>query len=227
MPLDPDRIQAICFDIDGTLRDTDDQYTRRFERLFRPFRFLFPGRDAHHVARKFVMWAEGPGNFLMGIPDRLHLDDDLSRFADWLHHRGIGRTSHEYLMIAGVREMLETLRPRYKMAVVSARPKRGTLGFLEHFSLTPFFDAIAYAQSAVRTKPWPDPILWAAERMGVSPEACVMVGDTTVDLQAGRAAGAQTVGVLCGFGEHAELVREGPDEILPHTTDLAALLQSR
>ena len=36
-----------------------------------------------------------------------------------------------------------------------------------------------------------------------------MIGDTTVDIRAGRSAGAQTVGVLCGFGEENELRRIG------------------
>jgi phosphoglycolate phosphatase len=51
-----------------------------------------------------------------------------------------------------------------------------------------------------------------------------MVGDTTVDIRAGRAAGAQTVGVLCGFGEEAELRRQGADLILPSTADLDEVL---
>ena len=39
--------------------------------------------------------------------------------------------------------------------------------------------------------------------MGVAPGNVLMVGDTTVDIRAGKAAGAQTVGVLCGFGQEA------------------------
>ena len=57
------------------------------------------------------------------------------------------------------------------------------------------------------------------------PEACLMVGDTSVDIRAGRKAGAQTVGVLCGFGEQKELRRQGADAILPSTADLAQLLE--
>jgi len=60
--------------------------------------------------------------------------------------------------------------------------------------------------------------------MGVPPENCLMVGDTTVDIRAGRAAGAQTVGVLCGFGYREELERAGADAILNSTGELANLL---
>jgi phosphoglycolate phosphatase-like HAD superfamily hydrolase len=60
--------------------------------------------------------------------------------------------------------------------------------------------------------------------MGVFPAQCLMIGDTTVDIRAGKAAGAQTVGVLCGFGEEAELRRWGADLILPTTHLIGSLL---
>jgi phosphoglycolate phosphatase len=60
--------------------------------------------------------------------------------------------------------------------------------------------------------------------MQVPPEACLMVGDTIVDIQAGKAAGAQTIGLLCGFGEEHELRRRGADMILSTTSELARLL---
>jgi phosphoglycolate phosphatase len=56
--------------------------------------------------------------------------------------------------------------------------------------------------------------------MGVDPEACLMIGDTTMDIRAGVSAGAQTVGVLCGFGQRDELKRAGADLILDTTSQL-------
>jgi phosphoglycolate phosphatase-like HAD superfamily hydrolase len=52
-----------------------------------------------------------------------------------------------------------------------------------------------------------------------------MVGDTTVDIRAGRAAGTQTVGVLCGFGEEPELRRYQADMILATTPELTRVLE--
>jgi phosphoglycolate phosphatase-like HAD superfamily hydrolase len=54
-----------------------------------------------------------------------------------------------------------------------------------------------------------------------------MIGDTTVDIRAGKAAGAQTAGVLCGFGREKELIRAGADLILPGTSALLALLNTQ
>jgi len=126
--------------------------------------------------------------------------------------------------VPGVKEMLEALYGKYPMAVVSARDDKSTRAFLEQFELTGYFDEIVTAITAEHTKPFPDPILYAAEKMGVSPENCLMIGDTTVDIRAGKAAGTQTVGVLCGFGERAELERRGTDLILDTTADLADVL---
>jgi len=221
MPLALSRIQAICFDVDGTLRDTDDQYTARFAKLFRPFRLLLPGRDADKFARWFVMTVESPANWVFSIPDRLNLDDEFARLGEWFNRKHKDR---HYLLIDGVREMLADLSIRYPLAVVSARPRRGTVDFLDHFGLTPYFKCVASGQTAPRTKPFPDPILWAAKQMGVKPEQCLMVGDTTVDIRAGKAAKAQTVGVLCGFGERAELKRAGVDLILEGTWELGRVL---
>lgn len=219
MPLDVSRIRALCFDVDGTLSDTDDLYAQKVIR-FLP-RFLF--RDPERAARRFVMWIETPGNAVMSIPDRLGLDDEVVALADWLNrHRR--RTMKSYLLIPGVDELLARLHGHFPMAVVSARDEGGTRAFLDHFNLTRHFDVIVTALSAKHTKPFPDPVLFAAQKMNVPPEACLMIGDTTVDIRAGKAAGAQTVGVLCGFGEETELKRRGADLIIHSTTEIADIL---
>jgi phosphoglycolate phosphatase-like HAD superfamily hydrolase len=60
--------------------------------------------------------------------------------------------------------------------------------------------------------------------MSAAPENCLMVGDTAADIRAGKAAGAQTVGVLCGFGQEPELRRAGADFILPQPSALVDVL---
>jgi phosphoglycolate phosphatase-like HAD superfamily hydrolase len=120
--------------------------------------------------------------------------------------------------------MLSLLAARYPLAIVSVRGERSTRSFLSQFELEPFFQCIVTGQTCQHTKPYPDPILYAARQMGVGPQACLMIGDTTVDIRAGKAAGAQTVGVLCGFGEEAELRRAGADLILPTTAQVHEVL---
>jgi HAD superfamily hydrolase (TIGR01549 family) len=224
MPLNVEKIRAICFDVDGTLSDTDDVFVQKLERILRPIRFLFRDHDAQRAARRLVMWSEAPGNFLIGIPDTLHVDNEIAAVMEWLNRRR-PRPMKNFLLIPGVKEMLQSLAARYPLAVVSARDDWSTRLFLDQFELTPFFQVIVTAQTVEHTKPYPDPIFHAAKAMGVPPEACLMVGDTTVDIRAGVQAGAQTVGVLCGFGEEAELRRCGADMILVATSELAQVLE--
>jgi phosphoglycolate phosphatase len=121
--------------------------------------------------------------------------------------------------------MLLTLSTVYPLAVVSARGRRSTEFFLDQFQLKPYFGSIVTAQTCRYTKPWPDPILFAAQTLGIAPENCLMIGDTVVDIKAGKAAGAQTVGVLCGFGKEDELIKAGADLILENTCMLPQILQ--
>jgi HAD superfamily hydrolase (TIGR01549 family) len=219
MSLDLQRIQALCFDVDGTLSDTDDVYVQKVARYLP--RILF--RNPDRAARRIVMWVESPGNALIGLPDIIGLDDELLRLWEWLNrHRP--RPMKHFMLVPGIKEMLERLHGKYPMAVVSARDDKSTREFLEQFELTGYFQEIVTAITAEHTKPYPDPILYAAEKMGVAPENCLMIGDTTVDIRAGKAAGTQTVGVLCGFGERAELERRESDLILDTTAQLADIL---
>lgn len=219
MSLNLPLIKALCFDVDGTLSDTDDMYAQKVLRFFPKFLF----RDPDHAARRFVMWAEAPGNALLGLTDTIGLDDEIVAFIDWLsRHRKM--SSKKFLLIPGVDAMLAQLKGKYPMAVVSARDANGTMRFLQQFDLVQYFDVVVTGQSAEHTKPYPDPILFAAQKMNVKPEECLMIGDTTVDMRAGKSAGAQTVGVLCGFGEEPELLKMGAGLILKNTSELADVL---
>ena len=221
MSLDLNRIKALCFDVDSTLSDTDDLYARKVSRFIPKFLF----KDPDHAAHRFVMWMEAPGNALLGLADRLGIDNEMVAVINWLsRHRK--HSSKEFLLIPGVDELLKKLHGSYPMAVVSARDEKGTLAFLRRFDIEKYFDVIVTGLSAEHTKPYPDPVLLAAEKMNISPENCLMIGDTTVDIRAGKSAGTQTVGVLCGFGERPELERFGADVILEDTPKLFDLLNS-
>ncbi len=222
--LDARRVRAVLFDVDGTLADTDDDLTTRLARVLQPVAGLLPQSDARSFARRIVLMAEAPGNALFALADRLGLDDLAAPALDVLHWaRGESRPSH-FTIIPGVADGLHRLRPRYALAVVTARDRRSTHAFLGQFGLGSLFACVATARTCRRTKPDPAPVLWAAACLGVPPQACLMVGDTTVDIRAGKAAGTQTLGVLSGFGERLELERAGADLILDTSADLPGVL---
>jgi len=93
----------------------------------------------------------------------------------------------------------------------------GTAGVLEHF------DFVAGYDSGHGAKPSAGPLLAFARQMGLNPARCVMVGDSTHDLLAGRAAGMHTLGVLTGIAETPELAPLA-DAVLPDIGHIPAWL---
>jgi len=223
MPIDLARVKAICFDVDGTLSNTDDQFVQKLVRILTPAKFLFHQQDVHPVARRLIMFTEGPGNWVYHLADWMGWDDKIVAFGDRLYEMGIGETGTPFLLVNGVREMLVTLRDHFPLSIISARGRKSTFRFLFQFELLPFFTAVATGQTCTHTKPYPEPIEWAAKKMDVPASSCLMVGDTVSDILAGKKAGAQTVGVLCGFGTENELRKAGADLIIENTPDLGGL----
>ena len=127
-------------------------------------------------------------------------------------------------MVPDVEQMLHALAKRYPISAMSTGGETRIRAFLDHHGVLGHFAAVAGAQTTPRMKPYPDPLLFCAEAMGVAPERCLVVGDTTVDMKTAQAVGAQAVGVLCGFGTEDELRREGAALILATTSDLLGVL---
>lgn len=219
--LDLSRVKALLFDVDGTLADSDDVMVARVARLLHPLRFLISAEKAGRFSRKLVMAVETPGNWLLEAADRLAVDHLIARF---LERRAARKNAHPLPVIPGVPEMLAVLHGRFPMAVVSARNNLTTLSFLKAHNLEHFFQEVVTSQTCPRTKPFPDPLLYAAEALGVPIGNCLMIGDTTPDVRAALAAGAQSLSVLCGFGTPKELERAGTQHILASTADLTRLL---
>jgi N-acetyl-D-muramate 6-phosphate phosphatase len=220
MSVDFSRIEAICFDIDGTLNDTDDQFVKKIVKLLSPAAFIFRHREILPFARKLVMFSDNPGNWVYSLADRIGLDNSLVGIGEFLHDLGIEKSPEPYYLIKGVREMLVALRNKFPLSIISARGQKSTYRFLFQYELLPYFKAVSTGQTCPHTKPFPDQVIWAAEKMGVAVSSCLMVGDTVVDILAGKNAGAQTIGVLCGFGDENELRHAGADLILENTPDL-------
>jgi len=223
MALDAAKIKAVIFDIDGTLSDSDDQMVEQVERFLKPFLFFIGEPCWKAVARWLVMAVESPGNFLYHLADCFDIDRFFVNLMAKVDRKN-EKKPIEYRIIPGVHEMLTTLAVKYPLAVVSARGEKTSMAFINQFSLAPFFRVIVTSQTTRRTKPFPDPLIYAAEKLKISPAHCLMVGDTTVDIRAAKRAGMQAAGVLSGFGREGELKRAGADEIFSLTTDLGRIL---
>jgi HAD superfamily hydrolase (TIGR01549 family) len=236
MPLELSRIRALCFDVDGTIADTDDRLVAQLAAVLDAVP-LVSGRRGERLARQIVMGLETPVHGAYALLDQLGLDVPLTRLRERLqraHQRGadpantrnveaLDEVPHE--MVAGVKEMLVKLAPHYPMCTISTGGAARVDRFLRHYGVRELFTEVVGAQTTRRMKPHPEPLLHAARAMGVEPSACLMIGDTTIDVRTGRSAGAQTVGVLCGFGTEGELIEAGVHLVLRTTSDLLAVLR--
>jgi phosphoglycolate phosphatase len=85
------------------------------------------------------------------------------------------------------------------------------------------FEIIITADDVKNKKPHAEPLVLCCAKLGLAPGNCVYVGDTRVDIQAGKAAGMQTVAVLTGFDDYAALDREKPDAIVKSLSELKVM----
>ncbi len=120
--------------------------------------------------------------------------------------------------------LLTELRDRgLKLAVATNDAEAPARAHLDQAGVTGFFDFIAGYDSGFGGKPAPGQLLGFASAFDLDPADCVMVGDSTHDLKAGRAAGMKTVGVLTGLAESVELSPMS-DVVLPTIAELPAWL---
>ena len=218
-PFSPAEVDAVFFDLDGTLMDTDDLTVGLLERRLIQAR-LRP-EHATTLARRLVMQFEGVVNFALPVLDLVGLDALLIRVTAWLVG---GRGQGVFPPVDGAAALVEGLSSRYKLAVVSTRSVAEAHSFLSEVGLDGRIEAVVGRDSTWRIKPHPQPLQRAADQLGVAIERCLMVGDTTVDVRAARRAGAWAAAVLCGYGERPELERAGAHVILDHTREIASLL---
>lgn len=217
-------IRAILFDLDGTLMSADGQAAARLAHKLSFLHGLIGERDLEHWIRRFLMATEAPSNYVLAFCERLGFDIEGLALADRFRRlKGLG-TQAESRLIPCVSELLRALKPRYRLAVVTSRSRRAATHFLQEHGLDALIEVLTTRQDTWRLKPHAMPVRHTARLLGLSPQACLVVGDTPMDIQAAKSAGAVAVGVLSGFGEREELARSHADLILNQVTDLWCLL---
>ncbi|MBN1582401.1 MAG: AI-2E family transporter [Anaerolineae bacterium] len=213
-------ICAFLFDLDGTLLDSDDMAVERWAMRLRPVAFLDKVYDSKRLARRLIMFLETPMNIVITILDTVGLDSLVLSMGERFRKMIAWQAPHRYACVDGTIDLVKRLSQEYSLGIVTTRNRDDTQRFLKKFGLEDVFKAVVTRQDVKRLKPHPEPIRYAARELGCELEQCVMVGDTTLDIHAGKRAGALTVAVLCGFGERPELERLQPDLVLDTTSQL-------
>jgi beta-phosphoglucomutase len=121
----------------------------------------------------------------------------------------------------GVRETLHGLRGAgMKIAIGTSGPRENVALVLEESRLSPLFDAVVTGVDVKNGKPAPECFLLAAERMGLSPSACVVVEDAPVGIQAALAAEMKCI-ALVGTHPAERLAEAGATRIVQRLNEVA------
>jgi pyrophosphatase PpaX len=137
------------------------------------------------------------------------------------------RKAHNDLLrpIDGISGLLERLADAgARIGVVSSKKTDYIDLGLNRLGLRPWIDVIVGADDTQRHKPDPEPLLYAAGRLGAKPSRCVYVGDAVTDVVAGRAAGMATIAVTWGAATVHDLAAAGPTAVISSVAELAAQL---
>lgn len=209
----------ILFDLDGTLVDTahDLAYALNLQRMRHGLAEL-----PLDVIRPY---ASHGSKGLLAIGFDLSDEDDafVSMRDEYLaiYDQVLTRKP---ILFDGISELLVTLEANnIPWGVVTNKPRRFTQPLMQSIGLLTRAACVVSGDDAARPKPYPDTLLMACKQAGVNPQQCWYVGDAERDIQAGKAAGMQTVVALYGYLSDTDQPEAwGADQAIQAPLDLLA-----
>jgi 2-phosphoglycolate phosphatase len=215
-------IDAVLFDLDGTLADTAVDLGAVLNRLrTEAGQMPLPAASVRPHVSKGVRG-------MLGIGFSIAPGDD--GYAE-LHQRFLAYYGESpcvaTTLFDGIAELLDRLEAQgIKWGVVTNKTSRYTLPVVEALGLARRAACIVSGDSSPRPKPAPDPLLLASAIAGTDAARCLYVGDDLRDMQAARAAGMGAIAAAWGYlGDELPLEEWGADTILESPASLVGLLQ--
>ncbi|MEC0179411.1 pyrophosphatase PpaX [Paenibacillus favisporus] len=210
-------IDTVLFDLDGTIIDTNELIISSFMHVLE--KHVQPPLTREVIIPKMGMTLEQQLQFFSGSEDVTHFHQAYRTYNDAHHDEMVQPFPH-------VLEVIKELDRRgITMGVVTTKNKPGTFRVLEMFGLDKYMKAIVTVMDVEHPKPHPEPVLMAIKQLGVDPAATLMVGDSPVDIQSAKAAGARSAGVAWSLKGEKVLREYNPDYILHDMTDLYSLVE--
>jgi phosphoglycolate phosphatase len=214
-------LKLLIFDLDGTLADTSLDIANAVNYAIEPL-----GKNRYSVEEIKAMVGSGITKLLRSlIPSETSIPEEniIKRFLEYYSEHLLDNTkAYPY-----VKETLLKIGGRYKKAVISNKREGFSREILEGIDILQFFDIVLGSDSVREHKPSPVPVLEVMKRFGAAKDEAVMIGDSSYDIQAGRAAGIKVIAVTYGFRSRetlkdADYIIDKLDEllnILPAVTD--------
>lgn len=209
-------IQAVLFDLDGTLIDSTRIYFQMVAIVLERLGFPEVTRDDILAAAE-----KDPFDWLRLIPKANHYQKEMLIPSAWRIVEEAYPTMfrEEVRLIDGVVNILQQLvRKGVKLGIVTSTPRRHIdhkMHILEDMGVADLINVVITADDAPQKKPAPDPLIQCANWLGTPVLECIYIGDTCLDIQAGRSAGMRTIAVLSGFDREESLAAAQPDAIIP------------
>ncbi|MFW9905199.1 MAG: HAD family hydrolase [Candidatus Thorarchaeota archaeon] len=124
-------------------------------------------------------------------------------------------------------KILDKLSKRFPLALVTLRylKKSEIEAQLKRLEINTFFKSVITTLDVKRPKPSPDSFLEGAKHLNVPIEDCIVVGDSILDIKAGKASQAKTVAVLSGIFDESTLRKEKPDLVIQNISELPFYLE--
>ncbi|APE29988.1 phosphoglycolate phosphatase [Halomonas aestuarii] len=213
-------IRLVAFDLDGTLVDSVPDLAAAVDAALADLGLAPRGEPR---VRDWV----GNGSLrlmaraLESAQDREPDEALLARaHQGFLAHYGRAPSARTRLY-PGVREALEGLQARgVNLALVTNKPSAFIAPILEAFGLHGRFALCLGGDSLASKKPDPAPLLHVAAQCDIPPSACLMVGDSRHDIEAGRAAGFRTLAVPYGYNHGVPVTLSHPDGTVESLAEL-------
>lgn len=196
-------IKLVIFDLDGTLVDSCRDICNAVNHAIGSFgarpltveeTMELVGEGVTRLMEKVMQGRTGAGPGDERRPDTAATVLLVEKF---LEHYTVHLTDNSQAY-PWVRETLQALEG-VKKAVISNKREDLSVRLLGELDLLRYFDLVVGSDTTPGRKPSPIPILHALSRLGVPPEAAVIVGDSNFDIEAGRAAGIMTVAAAWGY----------------------------
>lgn len=211
-------IQAIIFDIDGTITDTNPVFLKALQKTY--VEFLGEGKPLSFFY--FTLGIPSPETMVrLGVPK-----EERVRFRDrW--QELIRELMHEARLFPGILETLETLtRMEIPLALVTSKIKEEMTYEFDNFGINHFFAVTVCADDVAHPKPAPDALLLALEKLSVTREQAIFVGESIYDIEAAKNARVPFAFAQWGAIAPQEVLNLNPDYVLKAPFDLVQLIKT-
>jgi phosphoglycolate phosphatase len=219
-------LEAVLFDLDGTLLDTAADIAEALNRAMTERGW--PPIAPHEVRQ--MIGRGSPALLERAVAFQRHELDEAAKAAlleRFFHHYASLEELGEFKAepYAGAAECLRALHNGgLRIAVVTNKQERFATGLLRALSLREWVDYVVGGDSYPRRKPDPAPLLFACEQLGTAPAGALMVGDSINDVQAARGAGIPVICVPYGYNEGKDPRLLPCDAFVESLADLPGLL---